>query len=119
MATISQELTATPSIAQSAVVITSRSSIDINASADKTFSIVLDSDNYKEWNTWCPQFTFPDGQSFAVGSTPTMLFKMEAQKREYHVPVEVSSNEPTNTGEMRHTWVSSVNLPRYLLSRRV
>ena len=84
--------TATPNQPEASVVLTSGSSIHIQASARTAFGVLLATDKYSEWNTWCPALEFPSGQSIRKpGSKGTLKCYMQAQDRSYSIPIEIQS----------------------------
>ena len=84
--------TATPNIPENKVVLTSGSSVQIKGDADKTFQTILDTDQYGDWNSWCPALEFPGGQSIRqVDAVGTMKCYMQVQGRLYHIPIKVVS----------------------------
>ena len=55
-------VTETFGLKTSNIVFTVGSTIDIDAPADTVFEIIAGFSNYQSWNSWCPKFTFPDGE---------------------------------------------------------
>jgi hypothetical protein len=83
-------VTETFGLKTSDIVFTVGSTIDIAAPANVVFDIITDFANYPSWNSWCPRFTFPDGEPVTVGSSGVMQVEMKAQNRTYEIPATAS-----------------------------
>lgn len=81
----------TPGLRASSIVFTSGSSIEINASATEVFDIIRQGKEYKKWCSWTTQLDFEDlpSDGVKVGTKGTLTCWMDAQKREYKIPVTV------------------------------
>lgn len=86
----------TPGLRASSIVFTSGSSIEINAPAAEVFNIICRGKDYNKWCSWTPQLDFEDlpADGVKIGTKGTLTCWMDAQKKEYKIPVtvRVSSN---------------------------
>lgn len=80
------------------MVLTTGSTIRIKAPASKVFDAILDTASWSKWNSWTTPLTFAQGQSIRTpGSRGTLHTRMEAQNRDYDIPVEILEvSDPTD-----------------------
>lgn len=103
--------TGTPNQPESSVVLTSGSSIRIQASAQTAFDVLLATDKYSEWNSWCPSLTFTENDSIRKpGSKGTLRCHMEAQDRSYDIPIVIQSVTEAGEEAERYELVWQSNL---------
>jgi hypothetical protein len=81
--------TATFNQPESAILLTSGSTVRIKAPAKAVFEAILDTKNYETWNTWSPKLDFPNGRIDEVESTGILQVTMSGQNRTYAVPVKI------------------------------
>ena len=89
-ATLLSSLTATLGQPESSLVLTSGSTVQINAPAQTVFEHILNTNAYRDWNTWCPQLTFAEHEDIRTpGTVGTLHCWMEAEKRSFKIPVKI------------------------------
>lgn len=88
--TISREPTDTHTLRKSGIVLSSVSTIQIDASADHVFEAILDAQRWSSWAMWYQAVKFTDGgEQLVTGSTLDLVAGMESQGRTYTIPVQV------------------------------
>ena len=87
--------TATPGQPESSIVITTGSTVQINAPMDKVFEIILDAKSYGKWNTWCPALEFPANEDIRQpGSVGILKCMMGTQEQKIPVKILDVSSSP-------------------------
>lgn len=90
--------TATPSQAVEKILFTAGAITDINAPAEVVFDVITGFSKYHNWNTWTPSLKFDESDAdVKAGAKGNLHVWMEAQNREFDVPIVVGTSEATGS----------------------
>lgn len=87
-----RDIKETPNLRTADIVFTSGSTVTIDAPVEQVFAALLNFEGYHEWSSWCPKLTFPEALDVGVGSQGILHCRMDAQGREYDIPVTVCTH---------------------------